>query len=334
MISCKKPIAGSRPRARRSWRLFARLAVAIALIVAGVGLFVPRAQAEDASIFDMRKSLPLEPDEAATREFYVNAGPEAGLRAGMFVRVSRALPVYDPIANKGQATMTVAVGTVKIIHSERGISVARPIAELTDEDRPTLEYEGIMIGDSLDLGSATMEEPKPVKKKTARRTAAASEAAVAIERVRAVVEAAPSLAPPSAQGPLPASSQAPAAGQRTAVGQGAAGGASAAASSAAAPGASVPAAARAQPAAAPATVTRPIPSKSPTASLSTPSPAPLASVEQAREAGASGRSEASAPASSGGGGPEPLAAADGALPSAGRAATASAGEAVLQAKSL
>lgn len=81
------------------------------------GLSPGLARAESASIFDMRKSLPLDPTEIATREFYVNAGPESGLKAGMYVHVVRLVPVHDPIGNKAQATMTVPVGSIRVIHS-------------------------------------------------------------------------------------------------------------------------------------------------------------------------------------------------------------------------
>ena len=170
------------PRGIRRLVVLATLALSVSIPLA--------ASAETLLIFDMRKSLPLESDEVPTREFYVNGGPESGLRPGMFVRVIRSLPVHDPIGNKAQATMTVPVGVLKVIHSERGISVARPHSELGDDERPTLEYEGVMIGDKLDLSSATMDEPKAGRRKPARKSAAAA-AAEAFERVSAAVESAP-----------------------------------------------------------------------------------------------------------------------------------------------
>ena len=142
--------------------------------VLGLFLAAPTARADSATIFDMRKSLPLENGEVATREFYVNGGPEVGLRDGMFVRVLRIVPIHDPIGNKSQGLLTVPVGFVKIIHSEKGVAVARPYSELTDDERPTLEYEGIMIGDRLDLASATSDEPRARKRKAPAAAPAAA----------------------------------------------------------------------------------------------------------------------------------------------------------------
>jgi hypothetical protein len=137
-------------------------------------------------IFDARKSLPLEPDEEAVHDFLINAGPEAGLKKGMFVSVVRQVPVHNPIVNKQQATLSVMVGRVHIIHVERGISVGRMDSELTDDDRPTLEFEGIMIGDRIDMDSATMEAPKVSPAKARSKSA----------RVEVKVEVTPESPPP------------------------------------------------------------------------------------------------------------------------------------------
>lgn len=137
------------------------------------------ANAQSASgpvIFDVRRSLPLEPDEEVTKDFYINAGPEAGFKKGVYISVVRAVPVHDPIKNMQQATLNIPVGKLKVIDVQRGITVARLETELTDEERPTLEFEGIMVGDRIDLGSITTEQPKKPKPKAKKHlTASASE---------------------------------------------------------------------------------------------------------------------------------------------------------------
>ncbi len=111
-------------------------------------------------IFDVRRSLPLEPNEPVYKDFYINAGPESGLKKGVFISVVRPLPIHDPIQNKQQATLNVPVGHLQVLHVERGITVARLQDELTDDERPTLEFEGVMVGDRVDLGSMTTTAPK------------------------------------------------------------------------------------------------------------------------------------------------------------------------------
>lgn len=129
-------------------------------------------QGDGPAIFDVRRSLPLEPDEPVYHDFYINAGPEKGFRKGMYVDVVRAIPVHDPIQNKQQATLNIAIGKLHVIHVEKGITVARLHSEKTDEDRPTVEFEAVMIGDLIDMNSLTMEAPK--SKTRARKKSALS----------------------------------------------------------------------------------------------------------------------------------------------------------------
>jgi hypothetical protein len=95
-------------------------------------------------------------------------------------------------------------------------------SELTDEDRPTLEFEGIMIGDRIDVDSATMEapkrKPKPDKSAKAETRAetrvevkvdvkpeppASEPIATAVQSTAAVLPEPPKVA--SATAPVPAS---------------------------------------------------------------------------------------------------------------------------------
>jgi hypothetical protein len=112
------------------------------------------------AIFDVRKSLPMEPGEKAYHDFYINAGVEAGFKKGQYLPVERLIPVHDPVQNKQQALLTIPVGQVLVIHAESGITVARRVQELSNEERPTLEYEAIMIGDRINMKGITTTPPK------------------------------------------------------------------------------------------------------------------------------------------------------------------------------
>ena len=135
------------------------------------------AMAEDGpSIFDVRRSLPLEPDEPVYHDFYIDAGPEAGFKKGMYVTVVRSMPIHDPIQNKQQATLNIKVARLQVVHVERNIAVARLYNELGNEERAVLEYEAVMIGDRIETGSMTMEAPAKKSKAPANpRTARAQE---------------------------------------------------------------------------------------------------------------------------------------------------------------
>lgn len=142
--------------------------------LAALFIAAPSASANDVvSVFDVRKSLPLDPSEPVFHDFYLNAGPEAGLKKGMYVSVVRKTPVHDPLGNKAQGTLSVEVAKVQIIHVERNISVARLAVDFGSEDRPVLEFEAIMIGDELDLSTVSMDAPKERKKERKRWSASA-----------------------------------------------------------------------------------------------------------------------------------------------------------------
>lgn len=145
-------------RRTRTWLLL------ISIILTQYAFMELAFSSEVISIFDMHKSLPMDPGEPAYHDYYINAGPEAGLKKGMFVAVYRSVPVHDPIQNKAQADLHIEVARIQIVHVEKNISVGRLVAELGNDDRPTLEYESIMMGDRIDLATATMELPKLKKK--------------------------------------------------------------------------------------------------------------------------------------------------------------------------
>lgn len=177
------------------------------------------------TIFDVRKSLPMEPNEPSYHDFYINAGIEAGFKKGQYLPIERAVPVHDPVQNKQQAILTIPVGKVLVIHTERKITVARLVTELGDDERPTLEYESIMIGDRVDVKGITTDAPKNVKKKKTANVApavtpeAVTAAVIAVTptpstEITAVVAQAVSAAPaPAAVAPVSAQSAPPAVSQ-------------------------------------------------------------------------------------------------------------------------
>ncbi len=129
-------------------------------------------------IIEIRKSLPMEPTEKAVKDFIINRGSSAGLKAGAFVNIVREVAVNDPVRNKSLGALHIPVGKLQIIHVESNISVARLHSELGDDERPMLEYEALMIGDEVDLASISMDTPKASKKKwsTSAATAATEKA--------------------------------------------------------------------------------------------------------------------------------------------------------------
>lgn len=123
----------------------------------------------EVTIFDVRKNLPLSDHDKVYHDYYLNGGTESGLSPGMILTVERRLPLYDTYQNHAAGDLQLKVAKIKIIHAQKGLAVARLYAEFSREDAPLLEDNFIMVGDSVDLSSATTEG-----KKTAENSAAPS----------------------------------------------------------------------------------------------------------------------------------------------------------------
>ena len=109
--------------------------------------------AEEAVVIEVRKNIQMSKGDKIYKNYFINGGSALGLVKGKRVDVIRRLPVHDPIKNSSIGDLFVKVGSIEIIHSDKKISVARPLSFEKPEDRPILEYETVMIGDRLDLQS-------------------------------------------------------------------------------------------------------------------------------------------------------------------------------------
>lgn len=108
-------------------------------------------------IFDARRSFALNKGQKTYKDYYINGGSEFGLKAGMLVHVKRRVTLYDSFQNKSPGDLMVKVGVIKVIHVNGGVSVAREYSLATRSNRPVLDYNYIMIGDSLDLNTVKMD---------------------------------------------------------------------------------------------------------------------------------------------------------------------------------
>lgn len=110
------------------------------------------------TIFDVRKNLALSDSEKVFRDFYVNGGTEAGITRGMIITVQRRLPLYDTYQNRSAGDLDLKVAKIKIIHVQKGLSVARLHSEFDRSTSPLLEDNFIMVGDRLDLATAVPDK--------------------------------------------------------------------------------------------------------------------------------------------------------------------------------
>lgn len=123
-----------------------------------IATLLPLTAAAEPTIFDVRKNLPMANNEPVFRDFYISSGSEAGLTVGMLLNVQRRMPLYDSYQNRSAGDLQLKVARVKIIHVQKGLAVARLHSEFTREGTPLLEDNFIMVGDQLDLSSATADK--------------------------------------------------------------------------------------------------------------------------------------------------------------------------------
>lgn len=158
--------------------------------------FIPTLVNAELTVFDVRKNIAMSNTDPVYRDFYINGGSESGLSTGMIITVTRRLPLYDNYQNRSAGDLNVKVAKIKIIHVQRGLAVGRLHAEFTREGSPLLEDPFIMVGDRLDVGSASSDSGKGGGGKEASSEAPAPAAA-------------PSVAPPSATSSIAAPTPAP-----------------------------------------------------------------------------------------------------------------------------
>lgn len=105
--------------------------------------------------------------ETTYRDFYINGGIEHGVKQNMILTVKRRLTLYDSYRANTPIEIMVDVGRIKIIHTQKGLSVARLYSKFKRKNKTILENDFIMVGDKIDMSSALMEAQ--MKKKSASR---------------------------------------------------------------------------------------------------------------------------------------------------------------------
>ena len=158
------------------------------------------AHANDLTIFDVRKNLAMSETEKVYRDFYINGGSEAGLGVGMIITVERRMPLYDNYQNRSAGDLQLKVAKIRIIHVQKGIAVARLMSEFTRDNAPLLEDNFIMVGDRLDMSSATTEGRKVESESSSREPVAQS---IKSDTAHIVVNSVKISDPPQAPNPEP-----------------------------------------------------------------------------------------------------------------------------------
>lgn len=142
-------------------RLF--LIAAIPLMIA---LNSIQALAEELSVIEVRRNIPLADADPVYKDYYISSGVEAGLKKGLVITATRKVAIKDATGTSTFGEITIPVGQLKIIAVQNRIAVAREFKLISREDEPMLEQIGVMIGDRVDLAGSFIDNKKASAKKT------------------------------------------------------------------------------------------------------------------------------------------------------------------------
>jgi len=128
--------------------LFFAAAVSTGLLVSALWFLVPKANATEGVVYSVYRGVDLgNPGETPQRDYYVNLGNQQGVQNGTVLEVSRKLASYDLLSEKLYKDVVFPIATVKVIHAESGVAIARLDKMIAPEKAPAFTPRAIMIGD-------------------------------------------------------------------------------------------------------------------------------------------------------------------------------------------
>ncbi|MBK9294341.1 MAG: hypothetical protein IPM57_07830 [Oligoflexia bacterium] len=148
--------------------MFKYFLISIALLITNQTVLADASK--DFKIFDLKKNLPLTDKEKVFYDYYINIGQEQGVQPGQIINVYRRVPVIDVYKYQNHPDMRVAVGKLKVIYTQKTMSVARLYKSATPSKTPVLEFEKMMVGDRVEKTNMTENDFK-AKKQRPRKTA-------------------------------------------------------------------------------------------------------------------------------------------------------------------
>ena len=120
-----------------------------------------KAKAEEMSVVDARRNIPLADNDPVFHDFYINAGSNNGLKNNLVVNVFRKFSIKDSSGVQNFGDAIVPVGQLKIIFVANKISIARLYKKTDQQYNPMLEQSGVMIGDHIEIKGSFVDIEKP-----------------------------------------------------------------------------------------------------------------------------------------------------------------------------
>lgn len=127
------------------------------------GLSIHAAPSE-ISVVQVKRNIQMSETDPIYRDYYLDAGEEAGMKKNMVIEVLRKTSVKDSSGAHTYGEINIPVGQLKIISVFNKIAVAREYKLLSREEAPVLEQTGIMMGDTIETKGAFTDSGKTPSK--------------------------------------------------------------------------------------------------------------------------------------------------------------------------
>ena len=125
------------------------LALQMTVLVSVLG--ATGAQATEFFVTSVIREFPMKAGEAQYKDYYINAGSNNGLHKGLIIEAVRRMPAYDNINSKLIGDTPVKIARLKLIHVDKGVSVARLVKFYEKENTPLAGFDSVMIGDFIEV---------------------------------------------------------------------------------------------------------------------------------------------------------------------------------------
>jgi hypothetical protein len=92
-----------------------------------------------------------DPGELVMKDYFVNVGTKNGVKQGSRLDVFRRKPSYDLQARKLEKDITFPIASLRVIHAENSVAVARLEKMAPEAITPSIVPRAVMVGDLVKL---------------------------------------------------------------------------------------------------------------------------------------------------------------------------------------
>lgn len=136
-------------------------------------LFFSFAGADELTIIDVRRNIPLSDGEPAYKDFYLAGDSVSSLKKNLVVTAVRRTNIRDARGTQSYGEIDIPVGQLRILGVFGNVAVAREYKLLSRDEHPMLEQTGLMSGDRIELKSSFVDDKPAAKPKAVSKTEAA-----------------------------------------------------------------------------------------------------------------------------------------------------------------